>query len=160
MQRVFLQDCRKFLNLLNGMQGDGRRYKDTHLISDHTVKLTWLYCYITTYACCFSAPRVFSYPCLEVFLDKHEVSPNIHTQLIHANQIFCVSVMFFSCLRDVQFGRLSQLWCVPLVADARWWETGGVLDWLQPGKSERLLLLLSRRWGCTGTADTWHDCEH
>uniref|UniRef100_W5M6C2 Synaptonemal complex protein 2-like n=1 Tax=Lepisosteus oculatus TaxID=7918 RepID=W5M6C2_LEPOC len=37
----FETDCRKFLNLINGMQGDRR--------------------------------RVYSYPCLEVFLDKHEL---------------------------------------------------------------------------------------
>ncbi|KAJ8369532.1 hypothetical protein SKAU_G00095600 [Synaphobranchus kaupii] len=37
----FETDCRKFLNLVNGMQGDGR--------------------------------RVYSYPCLEVFLGKHEL---------------------------------------------------------------------------------------
>ncbi|XP_029912371.1 synaptonemal complex protein 2 [Myripristis murdjan] len=37
----FETDCRKFLNLVNGMQGDKR--------------------------------RVFSYPCLEVFVDKHEL---------------------------------------------------------------------------------------
>ncbi|XP_056279683.1 synaptonemal complex protein 2 [Pseudoliparis swirei] len=37
----FETDCRKFLNLVNGMQGDRR--------------------------------RVYSYPCLEVFLDKHEL---------------------------------------------------------------------------------------
>ncbi|XP_077939847.1 uncharacterized protein sycp2 isoform X6 [Gasterosteus aculeatus] len=37
----FETDCRKFLNLVNGMQGDKR--------------------------------RVYSYPCLEVFLDKHEL---------------------------------------------------------------------------------------
>ncbi|XP_040010003.1 synaptonemal complex protein 2-like [Xiphias gladius] len=37
----FETDCRKFLNLVNGMQGDGR--------------------------------RVYSYPCLEVYLDKYEL---------------------------------------------------------------------------------------
>ncbi|XP_037627909.1 synaptonemal complex protein 2 isoform X8 [Sebastes umbrosus] len=37
----FETDCRKFLNLVNGMQGDRR--------------------------------RVYSYPCLEVYLDKHEL---------------------------------------------------------------------------------------
>ncbi|XP_060930612.1 synaptonemal complex protein 2 [Limanda limanda] len=37
----FETDCRKFLNLVNGMQGDKR--------------------------------RVYSYPCLEVYLDKHEL---------------------------------------------------------------------------------------
>ncbi|XP_034029114.1 synaptonemal complex protein 2 [Thalassophryne amazonica] len=37
----FETDCRKFLNMVNGMQGDRR--------------------------------RVYSYPCLEVFLDKHEL---------------------------------------------------------------------------------------
>ncbi|XP_071372422.1 synaptonemal complex protein 2 [Centroberyx affinis] len=37
----FETDCRKFLNLVNGMQGDRR--------------------------------RVYSYPCLEVFLDRHEL---------------------------------------------------------------------------------------
>ncbi|KTG07082.1 hypothetical protein cypCar_00028092 [Cyprinus carpio] len=41
----FETDCRKFLNMVNGMQGDGR--------------------------------SVYSYPCLEAFLDKHEVSFHI-----------------------------------------------------------------------------------
>ncbi|XP_062871319.1 synaptonemal complex protein 2 isoform X4 [Trichomycterus rosablanca] len=69
----FETDCRKFLNLLNGLQGDGR--------------------------------SVYSYPCLEVFLDKHAlfmpVDENLHEFWIDFN-LESQSISFYFCLADDQ----------------------------------------------------------
>ncbi|MCI4387527.1 hypothetical protein PGIGA_G00075170 [Pangasianodon gigas] len=67
----FETDCRKFLNLVNGMQGDDR--------------------------------SVYSYPCLEVFLDKHvllmPVDENLHEFWIDFN-LGSRSISFYFCLAD------------------------------------------------------------
>ncbi|KAK3547480.1 hypothetical protein QTP86_021185 [Hemibagrus guttatus] len=67
----FETDCRKFLNLVNGMQGDDR--------------------------------SVYSYPCLEVFLDKHvllmPVDENLHEFWIDFN-LGSQSISFYFCLAD------------------------------------------------------------
>ncbi|XP_047663150.1 synaptonemal complex protein 2 isoform X5 [Tachysurus fulvidraco] len=67
----FETDCRKFLNLVNGMQGDDR--------------------------------SVYSYPCLEVFLDKHvllmPVDENLHEFWIDFN-VGSQSISFYFCLAD------------------------------------------------------------
>ncbi|XP_053096825.1 synaptonemal complex protein 2 isoform X1 [Pangasianodon hypophthalmus] len=67
----FETDCRKFLNLVNGMQGDDR--------------------------------SVYSYPCLEVFLDKHvllmPVDENLHEFWIDFN-LGSQSISFYFCLTD------------------------------------------------------------
>ncbi|KAI5612383.1 synaptonemal complex protein 2-like isoform X3, partial [Silurus asotus] len=67
----FETDCRKFLNLVNGMQGDDQ--------------------------------SVYSYPCLEVFLDKHAllmpVDENLQEFWIDFN-LGSQSISFYFCLAD------------------------------------------------------------
>ncbi|XP_058266933.1 synaptonemal complex protein 2-like isoform X3 [Hemibagrus wyckioides] len=75
----FETDCRKFLNLVNGMQGDDR--------------------------------SVYSYPCLEVFLDEHvllmPVDENLHEFWIDFN-VGSQSISFYFCLADDQAKQESQ----------------------------------------------------
>ncbi|XP_036447250.1 synaptonemal complex protein 2-like [Colossoma macropomum] len=75
----FETDCRKFLNLVNGMQGDGR--------------------------------SVYSYPCLEVFLDKcallMPVDENLKEFWIDFN-LGSQSISFYFCLSEDQAQVLGQ----------------------------------------------------
>uniref|UniRef100_A0A8C2JCY7 Synaptonemal complex protein 2 n=1 Tax=Cyprinus carpio TaxID=7962 RepID=A0A8C2JCY7_CYPCA len=78
----FETDCRKFLNMVNGMQGDGR--------------------------------SVYSYPCLEACLDKHELlmpeDENLEAFWIDFN-LGSQSISFYFCVADknAQDGQWSTL---------------------------------------------------
>ncbi|XP_067226595.1 synaptonemal complex protein 2-like [Chanodichthys erythropterus] len=78
----FETDCRKFLNMVNGMQGDGR--------------------------------SVYSYPCLEAFLDKHELlmpeDENLEAFWIDFN-LGSQSISFYFCVtdKDAQDGQWNTL---------------------------------------------------
>ncbi|KAK2885820.1 hypothetical protein Q8A67_016657 [Cirrhinus molitorella] len=78
----FETDCRKFLNMVNGMQGDKR--------------------------------SVYSYPCLEAFLDKHELlmpeDQNLEAFWIDFN-LGSQSISFYFCVADkkTQDGQWSTL---------------------------------------------------
>ncbi|XDV45666.1 hypothetical protein PO909_013724 [Leuciscus waleckii] len=78
----FETDCRKFLNMVNGMQGDGR--------------------------------SVYSYPCLQAFLDKHELlmpeDGNLEAFWIDFN-LGSQSISFYFCVtdKDAQDGQWNTL---------------------------------------------------
>ncbi|XP_051735390.1 synaptonemal complex protein 2-like isoform X2 [Ctenopharyngodon idella] len=78
----FETDCRKFLNMVNGMQGDGR--------------------------------SVYSYPCLEAFLDKYELlmpeDENLEAFWIDFN-LGSKSISFYFCVtdKDAQDGQWNTL---------------------------------------------------
>ncbi|XP_077070162.1 synaptonemal complex protein 2 isoform X2 [Siphateles boraxobius] len=79
----FETDCRKFLNMVNGMQGDGR--------------------------------SVYSYPCLQAFLDKHELlmpeDGNLEAFWIDFN-LGSQSISFYFCVtdKDAQDGQWNTLY--------------------------------------------------
>ena len=134
---LFAQDCRKFLNLVNGMQGDGRRYFQSHEIPFYfmpflDLSIQFLYLFIFAFfrafinsSCLLSIEliitlgfykgssvisqsviglslsvlsfpyRVFSYPCLEVFLDKHEVSAPWEPLVVNMKGLQCLETLHF-----------------------------------------------------------------
>lgn len=103
---------------------------------------------------------MYSYPCLEVYLDKNEVSITRIRKIIENNYRICPSTFAFlvsltfllQCCPKCIHRCVERVVFMLSANDACWWEAWRILDRLQPGQPQHILLLLFGWWSSTGTS--------
>lgn len=132
------------------------------LKSERKGKYLLIHIFITVSSCY----RVFSYPCLEVYLDKNEVSiyrnSLINMLLKYKELQFTTSINNSMLLLKVvkcqhpywtlKWVSVNDVLVTLSVADACWWEAWRILDWFQHWQPRNLILFFSGRGSSSGTA--------